>query len=232
MLRLTKNAQAMLRKELSDYESFLISRAMVYANQEDSIEINDKQISKAIKDYRNSFYYDSIIQSNNNQHRKYRYFTFLAASICLLMYVLLLLLYFKGETAANTVELVSIIGSLTALVLVLTMFSTILKTRETRTAAKNNQKIICFLNLWNEYESLLRNLYKKKNGKYAKTFRDLLNFYLAQECVDALDKETLHRLLHARNNIIHRNLNDINDKTIDGLIKEMDGIIEDLKSIG
>ena len=99
MLRLTKNAQAMLRKELSDYESFLISRAMVYANQEDSIEINDKQISKAIKDYRNSFYYDSIIQSNNNQHRKYRYFTFLAASICLLMYVLLLLLYFKGETA-------------------------------------------------------------------------------------------------------------------------------------
>lgn len=232
MLRLTKNAQTMLRKELSDYESFLISRAMVYANQEDSIEINDKQIYKAIKDYRNSFYYDSIIQSNNNQHRKYRYFTFLAASICLLMYVLLLLLYFKGETAANTVELVSFIGSLTALVLVLTMFFTILKTRKTMTGQKSNEKIIYFLNRWNEYESLLRNLYKKKNGKEVKTFRDLLNFYQGQDSVDAIDKETLHRLLYSRNNIIHRNLNDINDKTIDGLIKEMDGMIEDLKSIG
>lgn len=232
MLRLTKNAQAMLRKELSDYESFLISRAMLYANQEDSIEIKDKQISKAIKDYRNSFYYDSTALSNNNKRRNYRYFTFLVASICFVIYILLFLLYAKGETAANTMEVVSIIGGLTALVLVLTMFFTILKTRKTMTGQKSNEKIIYFLNRWNEYESLLRNLYKKKNGKEVKTFRDLLNFYQGQDSVDAIDKETLHRLLYSRNNIIHRNLNDINDKTIDGLIKEMDGMIEDLKSIG
>lgn len=231
MLRLTKNAQAMLRKELSDYESFLVSRANLYANQEDSIEIKDKQISKAIKDYRNSFYYDSNTRSINNKHRKYRYFTFLFASVCFVIYILLFLLYFKGEAAAATVELVSIIGGMTAFVLVLTIFFTIKKTEE-RTGKGSNEKIICFLNRWNEYESLLRNLYKIKNGKYAKTFRDLLNFYQSQEGVDIIDQETLLRLLNSRNNIIHRNLNDINDKIIEGLINEMDGMIEELKSIG
>lgn len=231
MLRLTKNAQAVLKKELSDYESFLLNRAMLYANQEDSIEIKDKHISKAKKDFRNSFYYESRVMAINKERRKYYYATFLFATICLVMYILLVLLLFRGETATNSVELVSVVGGITALVLVLTLFFSRLKARRVRKEKDSHGKVVQFLNSWNEFEALLRNLYRKKNSKDPKSFRDLLNFYQEQENVDAADRETLHRLLNSRNNIIHRNLSDVNGETIDGLIKDMDGIIENLKSI-
>lgn len=232
MLRLTKKAEFALNTELSNYETFLKNRATVYANQDDSIDIKDKHIIRAIKDYRNDYYYVSRERNNVKERRNYYYLMFLFATICLALYVLIILLFIKGDTLTNAVEIISLLGALTTLVLVMLMYVSMIRRRRIINENDNQGKIIEFLNKWNEFESLLRALYKKKNKKAPKTFRDLLMFYQQQpSVVNNGNDDSLHRLLNSRNNLLHRNIKDVNVKTIDGLIEEMVAIIENIKTM-
>lgn len=231
MLKLTKKAEIALNTELSNYETFLKNRAMLFANQDDSIEIKDKHIIRAIMDYRNDFYYVSREKANATEHRNYYYLLFLFATICLVLYVLIILLFIKGGTLTNTVEVISLLGAFTTLALVILMYVMIRK-RKIFKENEHESKIVEFLNKWNEFESLLRSLYKKKNKKHPKSFRELLMFYQQQpSIVESGKSDSLHRLLNSRNNLLHRNIKDVNVETIDGLIREMNAIIENLKTI-
>lgn len=232
MLRLTKKAEFAMNTELSNYEAFLKNRATVYANQDDSIEIKDRHIIKAIMDYRNDYYYVSREKTNVKERRNYHYLMFLFATICLVLYVLIILLFLEGETLSNTIEVISLLGAITTLALVMIMYASIIRKRKIVKENEHQSRIVVFLNKWNEFESLLRALYKKKNKKDPKTFRELLVFYQQQPSVIASGKDdSLHRLLNSRNNLLHRNIKEVNVETIDGLIEEMDAIIENLKTI-
>ena len=231
MLRLTKKAETAVNTELSNYEAFLKERATVYANQDNSIEINERHISRAINDYRNDYYYVRR-ERNNSERRSYSYLMFLFATICLALYVLIILLFIKGDTLANTVEVISSLGAITTLFLVILMYTSMIRRYRVVKETENQSKIIEFLNKWNEFESLLRSIYKKKNKKEPLTFRDLLMFYQQQpSVVNSGDDDSLHRLLNSRNNLLHRNIKEVNADTIDGLIEEMDTIIENLKKM-
>ena len=232
MLRLTKKAEFALNTELSNYETFLKNRAMRYANQDDSIEIKDKHIIRAIKDYRNDYYYISRERSNVKERRNYYYLMFLFAIICLALYILIILLFIKDDSLSNTVEVISLLGAFTTLTLVILMYVSMIRKRMIVKESEHQRKIVEFLNKWNEFESLLRSLYKKKKKKDSKTFRELLMFYQQQPSVVASGKEdTIYRLLNSRNNILHRNIKEVNDETIDGLIGEIDTMIDNLKTI-
>lgn len=229
MLRLTNKAQALFKQEIADYEDFLMNRAMLYANQDDSIEIRDKHIAKAIRDYRNTFYYAYKERIMQEEKRRERYIPLFFAAICLILFALIVLILFNGVSSTKNVELISILGSLVSLVWVHAMYLSL--TRRKRKSEESQKKIIEFLNKWNEFEAILRNRYRKKYSKDPKTFRDLINFYQIQDGVDAEDKETLHRLLISRNNMIHRSLKDINEATIDGLLVDVDNMIDQIKAI-
>lgn len=232
MLRVTKKAQTVLNEELANYEAFLMNRAMVYADQDDSIEIKDKHINRAIKDYRNDYYYVSREKSKIKERRNDQYSMFFFAIICLTLYLLIILLFIQGGSFTNPVEVISLLGVATSLVLVITMFVSMRRRRKVEIGSESQGKIIAFLNKWNEFESLLRALYKKNNNKDPKTFRDLLLFYQQLPLVDSDGNlDSLQRLLNSRNIILHRSIKDVNVKTIEGLIDEMEEIIDKLKAI-
>lgn len=232
MLRLTKKAETALNTELSNFETFLKERATVYANQDNSIEINERHISRAIKDYRNDYYYVRRERNNNSERRKYSYLMFLFATICFALYVLIILLFIKEDELTNLVEVVSLLGALTTLMLVMIMYVSMKRRNKVVKENESQSKIIEFLNKWNEFESLLRSFYKKKEKRDPKTFRDLLLFYQQQPTVvNSGNGESLHRLLNSRNNLLHRSIKDVNADTIDSLIKEMDAITENLKKM-
>ena len=232
MLRVTNKAQAVLNEEMANYEAFLMNRATVYAEQDNSVEIKDKHINRAIKDYRNDYYYVSREMSKIKEHRKDQYSMFFFAIICLTLFVLIILLYIQQESITNTVEVISSLGVLAALILVITIYVSMRRRRNAGLENENQGKIIAFLNKWNEFESLLRVLYKKDNNKDPKTFRDLLLFYQQLPIVDNDGNlDSLQRLLNSRNNILHRSIKDVNAKTIDGLIQETDEIINRLKTL-
>lgn len=232
MLRLTKKAEIALNTELSNYETFLKSRAMMYANQDDDIEIKDKHIIRAIKDYRNDYYYISSERSYVKERKNSYYLMFLFATICLVLYILIILLFIKGDSLSNTIEVISLIGAFTTMALVMLMYVSMIQKSIIVKDRKHQNKIVVFLNKWNEFEALLRALYKKKNRKDPKTFRELLLFYQQQpSVVESGNDDSIHRLLNSRNNLLHRNIKEVNDETIDGLIEEMDNLIENLKLI-
>lgn len=230
MLRVTKNAQTLLNAELASYEAFLLNRATVYADQDDSIEIKDKHVNKAIRDYRNDYYYVNREKGKYKERKRFQLLMLFFATICMVLYLLIILLFVRGDTLTNTVEIISLLGVLTTMVLVLTMYVAMTRRRMVGKEDDNQEKIISFLNKWNEFESLLRALYKKKNNQNPKTFRELLLFYQQLSAANGGNPESLYRLLSSRNNLLHRSIKEVNVKTIDGLIEEMDVIIDNLKS--
>lgn len=232
MLRVTKKAHMVLNAELANYETYLVNRATVYAEQDESIEIKAQHIKKAIKDYRNDYYFVSSEKNKNKARRKSQLLMLFFTLICLAFYLLIIFLFVKGDTLTNTVEVISLLGALTTMMLVMTMYASMIRRRKVEKETDNREKIIVFLNKWNEFESLLKTLYKKKNNTAPKTFRDLLMFYQQHpSIVNSGNPESLHRLLNSRNNLLHRTIKEVNSKTIDGLIGDMDEIIETLKKI-
>lgn len=235
MNRLTKSAQSALDYEMTNFKEFIIDRASGYASQDESIEINDRHIRKAVRDYRNDFYTESRERVVSKKRRFVLSVTMLVAVLSSILFAFIFLFFTEERITEHntdeTVMVLSIFGLLITMMLTITMYFTMIKLRRKEMDGDNRKKIVDFLNKWNELESLLRNLYKKVNHKEAGTFKELLSFYMEIPAIQENDKQSsIFTLLNARNNLIHRSIKKVNIKTIEGLNNELDMIIGLLKT--
>lgn len=224
---MTRGAKALFDREISKYRSYLIERASGYADQDDNLEINDRHISNAVRDYQNDYYYETRNNIIREEWLKKVQLMTMFVTVCLFLFVIVAFLINRGELGNSSAEILSVIGALISTGMVGMTFIT---SQERRKSSIYQQRIVEYLNKWNEVESLLRRLYKKKKHENAKSIRDLLNFYreLAAEKDNSLENSIV-RLLNLRNNIVHRGIKEVNYETLEGLILEMDNVIKDLK---
>lgn len=230
MARLTKEAQETLDGAINKYRDFIIERATVYANQEDCIDVKTKHVIKASNDYQNAFFYERKIMNRQKYLRMYAYMMMILA-----ITMLILFMFLSYKSVEDDYELVvllsSVLGIVAVTISIVTMMLTFKRTHPQKGDDGKRQMIVDYLNKWSETESLLKNLYKKKNHKNADTIMDLLDFY--QELPIIIEKEkqeVIFTLLQARNNLIHRGSKDVNAKIIASLNEEMDEIIELLRN--
>lgn len=230
MARLTKEAQDTLDGAITKYRDFIIDRAAVYANQEESIDVKAKHVTKASKDYQNAFFYERKIINRQKHLRMYAYLMMFLA-----IWMLILFLFLSYKSVEDNYELVVLISSMLGIVAVaisiVTMLLTFKRTHSQKGDDEKRQMIVDYLNKWSETESLLRNLFKKKKHKNAENIKELLVFYQELPIIKEKEKqEVIYSLLQARNNLIHRGSKDVNTKIIAGLNDEMDEIIELLRN--
>ena len=235
MIRLTNSAQSALNHEITNYKEFIIDRASGYASQDESIEINNRHIRKAVRDYRNDFYTESRERVVSKKRRLFFSITMLVAILSSILFAFIFFFFTEKRmlerNTDETVMVLSIFGLLITMILIVTMYITMIKLRRKEMDGDNRKKIVEFLNKWNELESLLRNLYKKVNHKEAGTFKELLAFYTGIPAIQEKNKKSsISTLLNARNNLIHRGIKNVNVKTIEGFNDELDMIIGLLKT--
>jgi hypothetical protein len=230
MARLTKEAQETLDGAISKYKDFIIEHSTVYANQEDSIDITPKHVTMASNDYQNAFFYERKIMNRQKHLRMYAYMMMIMA-----ITMLILFMFLSYKSVEDNYELVvllsSVLGIVAVTISIVTMMLTFKRTHPQQGDDSKRQMIVDYLNKWSETESLLKNLYKKKNHKNAENIKELLVFY--EELPTIIEKEkqeVIYTLLQARNNLIHRGSKDVNTKIISSLNEELDEIIELLRN--
>lgn len=234
MMRLTKTGKSTLDKEVERYREYIIERAENYASQDDSIDITEKHVIKAANDFQNDMFVESQKRATREERRKKSYFTLLAMILCVVFLVFIVVLSFYdlregGQKHASFISLLS--GVMTVFVMAITMSELRGYKRKGRKDGEGHKQIVLFLNKWNEAESLLKNLYRKKNHKEAGTIKELLLFYKDLPSVQENGKEeAIHSLLIVRNNLVHRSAGGVKVETITRLNKEMDEVLELLKN--
>lgn len=233
MLRITKSGKATLDKEVERYREYIIERAEKYASQDESVDITERHVIKASNDFQNDMYAESQRRSVRNENRKQSYLLLLSMALCIVFLVFIVFLTFNDmkEGAQKHTTFISLLSVImTVFVLTITMLELYGNKGKRGKNQENHRQSILFLNKWNEAESLLRNLYKKKNHKEAGTIKDLLLFYKDIPMVKEKGKEdSLHSMLIIRNNLVHRSLGGVKVETITRLTDEMNEILELLR---
>lgn len=234
MLRITKSGKATLDKEVERYREYIIERAKKYASQDDSVEITERYVIKAANDFQNDMFAESQRMAVRNEKRKQSYLMLLTIALCIVFLVFIVFLTFNDvkEGAQKHTVFISLLSGVMALCfMTITMLELYGYKKRRGKTSENHKQAVLFLNKWNEAESLLRNLYKKKNHKEAGTIKDLFLFYKDIPLVKENGKEeSLHSMLIIRNNLLHRSLGGVRNETITKLTDEMNEILEILRS--
>lgn len=234
MLRISKSGKATLDKEVERYREYIIERAEKYASQDDSVDITERHVIKAANDFQNDMYAESQRRTMRNENRKQLSFMHLTLVLCVVFLGFNVLLTFndmKGEEQKHTLFISLFSGVMAVFVMAITMLELYGNNRRRGKDRENHKQTVLFLNKWNEAESLLRNLYKKKNHKEAGTIKDLLLFYKDIPLVkEKRIEDSLHSMLIIRNNLVHRSLRGVKNETITRLTDEMNEILEVLRA--
>lgn len=232
-MRITKSGKSTLDKEVEKYRDYIIERAEKYASQDDSIDITERHVIMAANDFQNDIFVESQKRTIREERRKKSYFTWLVMILCVvfLVFIVVLSIYDSREGGQKHASFISLLsGIMTVFVMTITMYELRGYKRKGREDSEGHKQIVLFLNKWNEAESLLKNLYRKKNHKDAGTIKDLLLFYKDLPSVQEKGKEeAIHSLLIIRNNLVHRSTGGVKVETITRLNKEMNEVLELLK---
>ena len=232
-MRITKGGKSTLDKEVERYKEYIIERAGKYASQDDSIDITERHVINAANDFQNDMFVESQNRTIREEKRKKSYFIWLVTILCIvfLVFIVVLSFYDSNEVGQKHTSLISLLsGVMTAFVMATTISELRGRKRKGGKDSEVHKQTIIFLNKWNEAESLLKNLYRKKNHKDAGTIKNLLLFYKDLPSVQEKGKEdAIHSLLIVRNNLVHRSAGGVKMETITRLNKEMNEMLELLK---
>lgn len=226
MAVISKKAQVLLDEELASYKNKIIERAAVYAEHDGDSVISEKQMKLAIRDGGLKDLGD--IRYVDAKQRKKR--------VSLIMWLLLLLsltwfliciIYLEKESFEQSVLIVGILASsLSIASLFLLMYSTRRKNEK-----KKADIVVAFLSEWNEFESLLNYSYKGANKGGNVPLTDLIQYYI-QDISDnkSVDEMRIVKLLKIRNSLVHRGINNFDDKILIRQTLELQDMIKKLKN--
>ena len=144
----------------------------------------------------------------------------------LLMWLTVSIIYLAKDTQENLVFLVGLLASMASLLSILLFYVDVRKGGK----KKKSETVVSFIEKWNEFESLLRYIYKGQNKGKTVPLSDMIEFYLH---TFSEDKDTDERIivnnLKMRNNIIHRGINQANENMLERNMLEIDRLIEKMR---
>ena len=222
----SKNAQAILESEIEEYRNRILDRASYYMYHDGDSLIHEKQIKMAIRALGNP----EAVRSYNSEIKRKRMRRLQISTalllLCMLIWLLICIIYLSNGTYDKMVFIVGIAGSIASMAILL---YSILKIKRPKHFAKSPQ-VVEFLGEWNRFEGLLRYAYKGANKGGNISFSDLLDFYLSNYSKDKLsDQRRIISALRIRNNILHREINQVDEKMLDRHVNELQDLIAKMK---